>query len=467
MLDQALRQVILRLYEKGHSVRKIAQTLDVSRTAVRKVIESGSAEPPYIERAHKAEPFLDEIRNLYVECRGNLVRVHEKLLDLGAELSYPALSRFCRHHGIGKKPKGPVGHYHFEPGQEMQHDTSPHRAHIGEKLTLVQTASLVLCYSRMILFQHYPTFNRFYAKLFLTEAFQYLKGVCQTCMIDNTHVVVLRGTGVEMIPVPEMEAFAQRFGFQFRAHEKGDANRSARVERPMHYIENNFLAGRRFDDFSDINQQARQFCDTSNAKTKRHLGASPRELFAREQPQLRPLPLYVPEVYQLHHRIVDTEGYVCVHNHRYSVPYTLIGRRLEVRETYERMDLFEGPRLVASHRKAQGSLPKRITRKEHRPPRGKGPYTNKPSPEEEQLLAWGEPLKSYVRALKKRSRGRATVAFRRLVRLCRDYPRDPLLQAVQSAAHYGMYDLERLEKMILRIITTDFFILSRGENDHE
>jgi hypothetical protein len=131
------------------------------------------------------------------------------------------------------------------------------------------------------------------------------------------------------------------------------------------------------------------------------------------------------------------------------------------------MDLFEGPRLVASHRKAQGSLPKRITRKEHRPPRGKGPYTNKPSPEEEQLLAWGEPLKSYVRALKKRSRGRATVAFRRLVRLCRDYPRDPLLQAVQSAAHYGMYDLERLEKMILRIITTDFFILSRGENDHE
>jgi hypothetical protein len=26
-------------------------------------------------------------------------------------------------------------------------------------------------------------------------------------MIDNTHVVVLRGTGREMIPVPEMEAF--------------------------------------------------------------------------------------------------------------------------------------------------------------------------------------------------------------------------------------------------------------------
>jgi hypothetical protein len=33
-----------------------------------------------------------------------------------------------------------------------------------------------------------------------------------------------------MIPVPEMEAFAERFGFHFVAHERGDANRSARVE---------------------------------------------------------------------------------------------------------------------------------------------------------------------------------------------------------------------------------------------
>jgi hypothetical protein len=384
-------------------------------------------------------------------------------LDLGAELSYPALSRFCRLHGIGKKIKGPVGHYHFEPAQEMQHDTSPHRAYVGEKLTLVQTASLVLCYSRMIWFQHYPTFNRFYAKLFLTKAFQYLGGVCQTCMIDNTHVVVLRGSGAEMLPVPEMEAFARRFGFEFRAHEKGDANRSARVERPMNYIENNFLAGRHFRDFSDLNQQAHQFCDTSNAKTKRHIGASPRELFAREQPQLRPLPLHVPEVYQLHHRIVDTEGYVCVHNHRYSVPYTLIGRRLEVRESDERMDLFDGPRLVATHRKSQGRSPQRITRPEHRPPRGKRPCAQKPSPDEQQLLAWAEPLTGYVRELKKRSRGRAHVALRKLLSLSRDYPREPFLQAVESAAHYGMYDLERLEKMILRTITNDFFVLSRGD----
>ena len=31
----------------------------------------------------------------------------------------------------------------------------------------------------------------------------------------------------------EMAAFAERFGFVFAAHEKGDANRSARVEPPF------------------------------------------------------------------------------------------------------------------------------------------------------------------------------------------------------------------------------------------
>jgi len=38
-----------------------------------------------------------------------------------------------------------------------------------------------------------------------------------------------------------MEAFADRFGFRFMAHERGDTNRSARVERPFWFIESNFL----------------------------------------------------------------------------------------------------------------------------------------------------------------------------------------------------------------------------------
>ena len=130
----------------------------------------------------------------------------------------------------------------------MQHDTSPHIINLGGKQRRVQTASLVLCYSRMVFFQFYPNFTRFHCKVFLTDALHYLGGGCTTCMIDNTHLVVLQGTGREMVPVPEMQAFGERYHFTFKAHEKGDANRSAHVERRFSYIENNFLAGRAFQE---------------------------------------------------------------------------------------------------------------------------------------------------------------------------------------------------------------------------
>jgi len=54
----------------------------------------------------------------------------------------------------------PAGQYHFGPGEEMQHDISPHDAKIAGKLRRVQTASLVLCYCRMIFIQCFASFTR-------------------------------------------------------------------------------------------------------------------------------------------------------------------------------------------------------------------------------------------------------------------------------------------------------------------
>src|SRR5206468_5471600 len=130
--------------------------------------------------------------------------------------------------GIGQAPTVPAGRYDFQPGEEMQHDTSPHEVQLGGKKRKVQTASAVLCYSRMLFFQCYPTFQRFDCKVFLTDALRYFSGATERVEIDNTHIVVLRGTGADMVPVPEMEAFGERFGFRFAAHARCDANRSAR-----------------------------------------------------------------------------------------------------------------------------------------------------------------------------------------------------------------------------------------------
>ena len=41
----------------------------------------------------------------------------------------------------------------------------------------------------------------------------------------------------------------------------------------------------------------------------------------------------------------------------------------------------------------------------------------------------------------------------------------PFLAAVGEAARYGLYDLDRLERMILRRVARDYFLLEETETD--
>jgi len=465
MLSQAQRTAILELSAQGVSKHEIAQVLRLSRLTVRKVLRSNSTNVPEIQRAEKAEPYREQILDLLTSCKGNLVRVHEELVAGGAALSYPALTGFCRRQGIGQTPLVPAGQYHFEPGVEMQHDTSPHTVEVGGRKYKAQTASAVLCYSRMLFFQINPTFQRFDCKVFLTDALRNTGGVVERVMIDNTHVVVLRGTGREMIPVPEMEAFAERFGFRFVAHQIGDANRSARVERPFSFIENNFLVGRTFTSWEDLNNQARQWCDRVNSTYKKHIRAVPRELFAVERMHLKPLPAWIPEVYRLHQRTVDVEGYVSVNSIRYSVPVAWIGHRVEVRETRDKLEIEMDARHIVTHARAVTPLSQRVTLAAHRPPRGEGVKRSDPHPEEKAIVEAAPETALYVAALKQKSRKVVALALRQLLRLLREYPREPFLAAVREAARYGLYDLDRLERMILRRVARDYFLLLDPDTD--
>jgi transposase len=468
MLSQNQRTTILELHAQGVSKREIARVLNISRLSVRKVLRSNSAAVPPLLRPEKAEPYRQQILELLQSCKGNLVRVREELAATsGVDLSYSTLTAFCRRHGIGQEPVVPSGNYHFQPGEEIQHDTSPHELELGGQRRKVQTASAVLCYSRLLFFQMYPSFTRFDCKVFLTEALRYFAGAPARLVIDNTHVVVLRGTGREMVPVPEMAAFAERFGFQFVAHELGDANRSARVERPFWFIERNFLVGRRFASWQDLNQQARQWCDRVNATYKKHIRAVPRELFAVERQHLKPLPVWIPDVYRLHERIVDVEGYVALQSNRYSVPFTWIGRRVEVRETKDQVVIQLDARNLVTHQRVAEAEYKRITLAAHRPPRGSSSPRPNPHPEEQLIVQAVPEISDYVTALKQNSRKLIVLALRQLLRLVREYPREPLLAAVHEAAHYGLYDLDRVERMILRRVASNYFLLTKKEEGEE
>ena len=468
MKDCEIRTAILALAARGHGKRAIAKALSLSRNTVRDVLKLGSCEVPSPDRPEMLAAHEETIRALYETCGGNRVRVFESLRELGVTVPYPTLTGFLRRRGIGVVLKRIAGEYRFAPGEEMQHDTSPNDVLVGDKTRRLQCASLVLGHSRMVYAQCYLSFTRFHAKTFLTCTFRFLGGAAKRCVIDNTNVVLACGSGKNALVAPEMEAFSERFGFEFVAHRIGDPDRKGKVERSFSYIEGNFYPGRTFTDLSDLNGQLLEWCKAANAKPRRHLHAAPMELFRSEATQLVPLPLYVPEVYALHHRVASVEGVVTLHNNRYSVPCEWIGRGVEVRETMEHIVIRSGHELLAEHPRLEEKAGAQSVLPAHRPSghsykKGTGLLS---MPEIAVLSAGAPELAAMVSLLKSRGGKRAVRLIRHLHRMYLDYPSEPLLRAVTAALAYGLTDTERIERMVLRAVAGEFFRMKiEGEND--
>jgi hypothetical protein len=260
MIPQESQQAILSLHQQEVPLRQISQILKLSRTTVRRVIRGKWQETPRRESPYEElSPFLPEV---FKTAKGNVVRVQEILQDqYGRSVPYSTLTRIVRRLELRPmSPKPRSGTYEFGPGQEMQHDTSPHRVVLEGKKVKAQCAGLVLAYSRKLLIQYYPAFTRFEARVFPDAAFRFMDGTCPRWVIDNTSILVAHGSGPKVDIAPDMERFGQIFGVQFIPHAVGDADRSAKMERNFSYVERNFLAGRTFTDWPDLNEQAQKWC---------------------------------------------------------------------------------------------------------------------------------------------------------------------------------------------------------------
>jgi transposase len=463
MIDNELREAAKTLHRKGMGIRQISLALKVSRNTIRKVLRGKDKEKtPKPSRWRDAFGVAGEV---FKRCKGNVVRVREILLEEHAlSIPYSTLTRMVRDLELREgKENIRAGIYHFGPGQEMQHDTSPHVIVLNGKKLTAQCASLVLAYSRRLFIRYYPSFTRFEARHFLSEAFGFMDGACPRCIIDNTSVIVARGAGAYAEMAPEMAGFGLIYGVTFEAHEVDDCDRKGRVERPFSYVEGNFLAGRTFLDWDDLNRQAVGWCqNTSNPKFKRSLGMSPDAAYIIEKPYLKPLPPYLPPVYQCMFRVVDISGYVSVETNRYSVPQRLIGKKVEVHKSWDRIEVFFGDRKVAEHRRLIEKTDARVLDPSHH--QRKASVRSGPCIEEKELRASSQTLDLYVAQIKRRSPGRAVRPLRRLLDLKRTYPEEAFNAACEQALHYGLFDLTRLERLILERVAGDFFRINEEED---
>lgn len=444
------------LQAQGRSLREISRLLKLSRNTVRRILRRANVPPQACVPFDAAT--RERLESALERARGNAARIQHMLAaEHGLGLPYSTLTRWIRAAGL-RAPPPRAGEYHFPPAEEMQHDTSPHRLRLGSKTLTAQCAGLVLAYSRRLFIQYYPRYTRFEAKHFLLEALRFMDGACARCVIDNSSVIIAAGAGAEALVAPEMVAFARTLGFCFLAHRVGHADRKGRIERPFPFVEGNFLAARSFTDFDDLNRQALAWCrEVANAKPKRALGMSAEAAYLIEKPHLRPLPAVLPPVYEVFERIVDLHGFVSVDTVRYSVPEQLVGKPVTVYKYAGEIRIVERGTEIAVHPRLIGQRDARSLLPGHH----QIPLRTPRAPAlEERLLAGHSPtLERYAAALKQRAHGRGVRALRRLLELKRSYPEAAFQAALEQALKFGLFDLGRLETLILKYVAGEFFAL--------
>jgi hypothetical protein len=119
---------------------------------------------------------------------------------------------------------------------------------------------------------------------------------------------------------------------------------------------------------------------------------------------------------------------------------------------------------IARHPRLIGQRDARHTLPGHHPTPARA---NRGPALEEQLLRGDHPgLERYAAALKQRAYGRGVRALRRLLELKRTYPAGPFLAAIDQALRFGLFDLQRLETLILKQVAGDFFNLG-SERDED
>jgi len=452
MLDADLRSAIHRLHSEGVGVRKIARELHVSRNTVKDIIKQGG-QLPMERRNDRVLVDKELLTELYDKCDGWVQRIHELTQERGIEIGYSTLTRLIREYELSKPVRRRCSHVDDVPGAEMQHDTSPYKIKIAGVVTQVTASCLYFRYCKHRYLKFYRPFTRFEMKCFFYEALLHFGYCCGICVIDNTNLAVLRGTGQNAVFNPEMIGFAERFGFSWFAHEKMHSNRKAGEERGFWTVETNFFPGREFSSWEDLNRQAKEWATEIMAKrSQTDFKIIPNEWFLREKPHLKTLPPYVSEPYEEHERQTDQYGYIAFQANYYWVPGTK-REVVKVLQYSDRLKIYLSREMLIEY-----PLPSRGVKNERiKPPNAPKTeiYHRKYTPpiEEEKIRNTVPELGPFLDfALKQLVPAARNRFLRQLITLLSKIPKSLFIQTCDRAFKYKVTDPRTIERIAIHML---------------
>jgi hypothetical protein len=193
-------------------------------------------------------------------------------------------------------------------------------------------------------------------------AFTWFGGAPHELLYDNPKTVVKdrnRETGeVEMNAA--FRDFVRHYGVRPRFCHPYRARTKGKIESGIKYIKKNFLAGRRFRDLDDLNRQLEEWLGTvADVRVHGTTGVRPVDRFLQEKLiNLAHVPPY--RIESPIRRQVANDARISFGTNRYSVPWRLVGRQVEVRTENDEVVLLHDGHPVARHAALSGRFQERI-----------------------------------------------------------------------------------------------------------
>jgi transposase len=469
MIEADKRKAIYYLHQEGMGIREISRHMNISINTVNTIIDQ-AGEVPQTTRSDKIDIDTELVSRVYLKCDGRVQRTHEMLSEEhGITIGYSTLSRIIRELGFGKTRQKRCGQVPDEPGAEMQHDTSPYRVKFVNTPVLVQGSLLYFRYCKLKYLKFYRAFDRFKMKCFFHEALSFWVYAAAKCIIDNTSLARLYGTGKNALIHPEMAQFAKQYGFEFICHEKGHANRKAGNERGFYTVETNFFPGREFANLEDMNRQAFEWATLRMANrptTKTRL--IPAQVFEYEKAYLKKLPAYVPAPYLVLERGTDQYGYAAVDGNYYWIPGTT-RHDVKVLQYAEHLMIYRNRMLLGRYRiPADGVKNELVAPEGQQKPPYKPKNRKKPTTKQENILRTAaKEIDAYLTFAIKNGVKQKHRFIRALYGLYRKMALELFIKTVSRALKYRITDIKTVERIATLQLTAANFQLPLPQIDRQ
>jgi transposase len=460
-LDAQLTHDVVRLDQEGMSRRAIARALRTSRNTVRRIltehqelreqVHSALPRARGLRRPSKLDAFRGEIDALLLKYPDiTAQRVFEILRDeKGFGGGYTGVKVLVRRLRPVMHPKPSLETPPRVPGDMGECDWSPYPVNFTHApAATLQAFGYTLRYSTR---KYYGFFEGNGLHPLMDghlHAFARFGGAARRCTYDSQKPVVLRWEGNQPILNPRFIDFATYYEFAVVAVRHAP-NRKPRVERSFYELVLSFFRGRSFRDRADLDAQLAHWLDTiaDPRPLKRMRRRTRLELFAEEQPQLRPLPRHPYDTARVVYRLCDIEGFIAWEGNWYSLPYEHVTEILPVRVTEHELFVYKADlTCIARHELLPRGAQERAILPGHRPPRAEH------GPDLEQLRGAFENLggagAEYLAALAQREPRSTGYHARRVLALREGYDTAELLKALSHALTYGALRHDSVERIL-------------------